>query len=126
LALCQFQRLFGGGLELRFYKFSFQAPAKKIRPKKFAERRRLLGKTSRAPQFPGKAAEGIIRKIGDGFGDVSKRPPTAIGVVGIDPISMIEHHPKFIGIERAQIGYYRDQHVLYALLAARVRGGDDR
>ena len=108
LALRQFQGLFGSGLELRLYNLSFYASTKEIRPKKFAEWRGLLGETARAPQFAGKAAEGIIREISDGFRNVSERPPATIGVVGVNPISMIEHCPKFIRIERAQIGYYRN------------------
>jgi hypothetical protein len=34
---------------------------------------------------------------------------------------MIQHDPKFIGVERAQIGYHRNQHVLHALLVKRER-----
>src|ERR1700722_12664571 len=66
----EFERLFDGALEVALDPFALHAPAQKISPDEFAERRLILGVTAGTAQFAGQRAERIVDQPGHRFGNV--------------------------------------------------------
>src|SRR5262249_40571129 len=68
-ALCpgELHRLLQGFIEVIVYHLSSHSAAQEVGPKKLAERRGILGKSTEPPQLSCKAAKGIIDEVGNGL-----------------------------------------------------------
>src|SRR6516164_4429144 len=102
-----------------FDRLPFDLAAEKIRPQKFAERGGVLGKTARSPQLAGEATERIVLQLHDGLRDVGKIPAAALRVEGINQALVIEHGPKGVGVQRAQVEHNGDENVPQSLFVQR-------
>src|SRR2546423_8425103 len=99
----QAQRLLHRGGEICFYRLPFDLAAEKIRPQKLAEGGSVLGETACPPQLAGEAAERIVLQLHDGLRDVGKISAAALRIEGINQALVIEHVPKGVGLERAEV-----------------------
>src|SRR5690242_12424943 len=79
-ALGQFYRFFDRPFKVVLDRFALHAPAQKIRPQKFAERRGVLGKAPGAAQLARQRSKRIVDQIRHAFGNVTIVPPLAFTV----------------------------------------------
>src|SRR5215471_2154544 len=115
----QAQRPLHRGGKICFDRLPFDLAAEEIRPQKFAERGGVLGKTARSPQLTGEAAERIVLQLHDGLRDVGKTPAAALRVEGINQALVIEHGPKGVEVQRAQVEHNSYENVKQSLFVQR-------
>src|SRR5260370_34011297 len=94
LALPQGECLLESLLEIGLHALARHLAAQEIRPKKFAERRGILGEAADAPQFAGEAAERVVLELSDRSRKILEVPAFPLGVVWIDPSLVIHHTPE--------------------------------
>src|SRR6516162_10077620 len=115
----QAQRPLHRGGKICFDRLPLDLAAEKISPQKLAERGGVLGKTARSPQLAGEATERIVLQLHDGLRDVGKIPAAALRVEGINQALVIEHRPKGVEVERAQVEHNGDENVPQSLFVQR-------
>src|SRR6516165_12172381 len=90
-----------------------------LRRKKSAHRNSLngvvLGKTARSPPLAGEAAERIVLQLHNGLRDVGKIPAATLRVEGISQALVVEHGPKGVEVQRAQVEHNGDENVPQSL-----------
>src|SRR5262249_55471124 len=96
-------------------------PAQKIGPEKFPERSRILGVATGAPEFTGQTAERIINEVADRFRNIGVITPATLIVERMHPAAVVEHHPKGVLLELAQVRHDGDEYVLNAFIVKRKR-----
>src|SRR5712672_982771 len=116
LTFGQYERPFERAGEILLDLTALHAPAQKVRPKEFAERRDVLGEAAGPAQLTGQTAKRIIREIDDGARDIFEFATAALSIVWMHPGVVIEHDPECIRLQRTQIRDHADEHVLEAFL----------
>src|SRR5258708_31837516 len=86
-----------------------------------AEWGRVLGKAADASQFAGKAAEWIVLELHHRFWNGSEVLALALGIIGIDPLVIVEYAPECIAVNHGEIGDDGVDNVLHAFLVKRAR-----
>src|SRR5690242_16922446 len=78
LALGQFQSVFQRMVEIVLDGLAVHPAAQKVCPQKFAERRRVLGKSPGAPQLAGQGPERIVLKLAHRLGNILVCAPASL------------------------------------------------
>src|SRR5262249_33998852 len=115
----QAQRPVHRGGKICFDRLPFDLAAEKIRPQKLAERGSLLGKTARSPQLASEATERILLQPCDRLRRVGQNPTPAARVEGINQALVIEHGPKGVEVQCAQVEHNSDENVTQSLFVQR-------
>jgi hypothetical protein len=100
---------------------ALHSAAQKVRPKKLAERRRVLGKSAVLAQFAGQTAERIILESRDTLRHIVVVAPAAALIEGVQPAAIVQIHPECLARQPPQIGHHRRGNVFDAFLVQRQR-----
>ena len=104
VALGQREGLLQSCREIILHEPALNAPAEEVRLDEFAERGRVFREAARASQLAGKAAEWIIRKIGDGFRQGFATLALSVRVDGMHPCAAVKEIPELTRVELVEVG----------------------
>src|ERR1700674_121030 len=99
LALGELQRPLDRMIEVAVDGLALDPAPQKVRPKEFAEGRRVLGESSGSPQFAGERTVRIIHKLVDRFGNVLVAASATLVVEGMHPAAIVEDKPESVALE---------------------------
>src|SRR5439155_16995719 len=94
-------------------KLALDSAANKIRPQEFTEGRRILGKSAGPSQLSGQRPEWIVNQIADRFRYVLMIASAAVVVKRVHQVSVVQHDPKCVAFEHAEICNHRNHHLLH-------------
>src|SRR3984893_3787177 len=117
--LGQFQGLLQSAVEILFDILALHPPTQEIGPEKFAEGGRILGVSTCKPEFAGQTTERIVDEVGDSFRNIRVITSAALIVEWMHPTAVVEHHPKGVLFQLAQVRHDRDEYVLDAFFVQR-------
>src|SRR2546429_447452 len=80
-----------------------------------AERGRILGVSTGKPEFAGQTPKRIVDEVDDSFRNVGIITSPPLIVKRMHPAAVVEHHPKGVLFQLAQVRHDRDEDVLDAL-----------
>lgn len=104
-----------------FDQFGLDVPPQVIRPQELGERRRILGVATRAPQFAGERAVGIVGEVADVLGNAGEGSASALRIEGVKPVAIVHERPEEPPVEIAEIREGMDQHLRHALFVEGTR-----
>src|ERR1700730_739256 len=118
-SLGQFQGLLQSAIEILFDILALHPPTQAIRPEKFAEGGRILGVSTGKPEFAVQTTERIVDEVSDSFWNIGVITSAALIVKRMHPAAVIEHNPKGVHFQLAQVRHDRDEYLLDALFVKR-------
>ena len=71
-------------------------------------------------------AEWMINEVADSFRNIGVITSAPLTVERVHPAAVVEHHPKGVLLELAQVRHDRDEYVLDTLIVKRKQDGGDR